>query len=344
MRLLVTGGAGFIGSHYVRTLLQGGYAGYAAGYADAEVTVYDKLTYAGNLANLEPVATHPGYRFVQGDIIDARLLDEVLPGHDAVLNFAAETHVDRSILGAADFVVTNVLGAQTLFDACLRADVPRVVHISTDEVYGSIAEGSFRETDALLPNSPYSAAKAGGDLLARAYAVTHGLNVSITRCTNNYGPYHFPEKVIPLFVTNLLDGQPVPLYGDGLNVRDWLHVDDHCRGIQLVLERGEPGEIYNIGGGTELTNRELTERLLTACGRDTSSITYVEDRKGHDRRYSIDGSKLAALGYAPRIDFERGLADVVAWYREHRDWWEPLKGRATLPPGAPGARAAAGSW
>jgi len=339
MRLLVTGGAGFIGSHYVRTLLQGGYAGHAAGYADAEVTIYDKLTYAGNLANLEPVATHPGYRFVQGDIIDARLLDEVLPGHDAVLNFAAETHVDRSILGAADFVVTNVLGAQTLFDACLRADVPRVVHISTDEVYGSIAKGSFRETDPLLPNSPYSAAKAGGDLLARAYAVTHGLNVSITRCTNNYGPYHFPEKVIPLFVTNLLDGQPVPLYGDGLNVRDWLHVDDHCRGIQLVLERGEPGEIYNIGGGTELTNRELTERLLTACGRDASFITYVEDRKGHDRRYSIDGAKLAALGYAPRIDFERGLADVVVWYREHRDWWEPLKGRAALP-GAPAAMAA----
>lgn len=339
MRLLVTGGAGFIGSHYVRTLLQGGYAGHAAGYPDAEVTIYDKLTYAGNLANLEPVATHPGYRFVQGDIIDARLLDEVLPGHDAVLNFAAETHVDRSILGAADFVVTNVLGAQTLFDACLRADVPRVVHISTDEVYGSIAEGSFRETDPLLPNSPYSAAKAGGDLLARAYAVTHGLNVSITRCTNNYGPYHFPEKVIPLFVTNLLDGQPVPLYGDGLNVRDWLHVDDHCRGIQLVLERGEPGEIYNIGGGTELTNRELTERLLTACGRDASFITYVEDRKGHDRRYSIDGAKLAALGYAPRIDFERGLADVVVWYREHRDWWEPLKGRAALP-GAPAAMAA----
>jgi len=339
MRLLVTGGAGFIGSHYVRTLLQGGYVGHAAGYADAEVTIYDKLTYAGNLANLEPVATHPGYRFVQGDIIDARLLDEVLPGHDAVLNFAAETHVDRSILGAADFVVTNVLGAQTLFDACLRADVPRVVHISTDEVYGSIAEGSFRETDPLLPNSPYSAAKAGGDLLARAYAVTHGLNVSITRCTNNYGPYHFPEKVIPLFVTNLLDGRPVPLYGDGLNVRDWLHVDDHCRGIQLVLERGEPGEIYNIGGGTELTNRELTERLLTACGRDASFITYVEDRKGHDRRYSIDGAKLAALGYAPRIDFERGLADVVVWYREHRDWWEPLKGRAALP-GAPAAMAA----
>lgn len=339
MRLLVTGGAGFIGSHYVRTLLQGGYARHAADHAHAEVTIYDKLTYAGNLANLEPVATHPGYRFVQGDIIDARLLDEVLPGHDAVLNFAAETHVDRSILGAADFVVTNVLGAQTLFDACLRADVPRVVHISTDEVYGSIAEGSFRETDPLLPNSPYSAAKAGGDLLARAYAVTHGLNVSITRCTNNYGPYHFPEKVIPLFVTNLLDGQPVPLYGDGLNVRDWLHVDDHCRGIQLVLERGEPGEIYNIGGGTELTNRELTERLLTACGRDASFITYVEDRKGHDRRYSIDGAKLAALGYAPRIDFERGLADVVVWYREHRDWWEPLKGRAALP-GAPAAMAA----
>jgi dTDP-glucose 4,6-dehydratase len=327
MRLLVTGGAGFIGSHYVRTLLSGGYPGYA----DAEVTVYDKLTYAGNLANLEPVAASPRYRFVHGDIVDPELLAEVLPGHDAVVNFAAETHVDRSILGAADFVVTNVLGAQTLFDACLRAGIPRVVHVSTDEVYGSIASGSFRETDPLEPNSPYSAAKAGGDLLARAYAITHGLNVSITRCTNNYGPYHFPEKVIPLFVTNLLDGKPVPLYGDGLNVRDWLHVDDHCRGIQLVLERGQPGEYYNIGGGTELTNRELTERLLAACGRDESFITYVEDRKGHDRRYSIDGSKLAALGYAPRVDFERGLAEVVAWYRDNRAWWEPLKAKAALP-------------
>jgi dTDP-glucose 4,6-dehydratase len=330
MRLLVTGGAGFIGSHYVRTLLSGEYRGFE----DAEVTVYDKLTYAGNLENLAPVAGSPRYRaryrFVQGDIVDGRLLDEVLPGTDVVVNFAAETHVDRSIAGAADFVVTNVLGAQTLFDACLRADVPRVVHVSTDEVYGSIAEGSFRETDRLDPNSPYSAAKAGGDLLARAYAVTHGLNVSVTRCTNNYGPYQFPEKVIPLFVTNLLDGRRVPLYGDGLNVRDWLHVDDHCRGVQVVLERGRPGEYYNIGGGTELTNRELTERLLAACGAGWEMVESVEDRKGHDRRYSLADDKLRALGYQPRVDFDTGLAQTVRWYRDNRDWWEPLKKKAGL--------------
>ena len=317
MRYLVTGGAGFIGSHYVRTLL--------TERDDVEVTVYDKLTYAGNLANLEPVADSPRYRFVHGDVCDSALLDEVLPGHDAVLNFAAETHVDRSISGAADFVVTNVLGAQTLFDACLRAGTPRVVHVSTDEVYGSIPVGAFREADPLEPNSPYSAAKAGGDLLARAYHVTHGLNVSITRCSNNYGPYQFPEKVIPLFVTNLVDGKQVPLYGDGLNVRDWLHVDDHCRGIQLVLERGAPGEVYNIGGGVELTNKELTQLLLDACGATWDSVDYVEDRKGHDRRYAIDDTKIRALGYAPRTAFEDGLAATVQWYRDHEAWWRPLK-------------------
>jgi dTDP-glucose 4,6-dehydratase len=237
VRLLVTGGAGFIGSHYVRTLLSGGYPGYE----DAAVTVFDKLTYAGNLANLAAVADNPRYSFVQGDILDGDALDEVLPGHDAVVNFAAESHVDRSIHGAADFATTNAVGVQVLLDACMRAGSPRIVQVSTDEVYGSIETGSFRETDPLLPNSPYSAAKAGGDLLARAYFVTHTLNVSITRCTNNYGPHQYPEKVIPLFVTNLLDGKPVPLYGDGLNVRDWLHVDDHCRGIQLVLERCRAG-------------------------------------------------------------------------------------------------------
>ncbi len=322
MRLLVTGGAGFIGSHYVRTAL--------AADPAAEVTVYDKLTYAGNLGNLEPVAGHPGYRFFQGDILDSALLDVVLPGHDAVLNFAAETHVDRSIAGAADFVVTNVLGAQTLFDACLRAGVRRVVQVSTDEVYGSLPDGAFAETHLLEPNSPYSAAKAGGDLLARAYHVTHGLNVSITRCSNNYGPYQFPEKVVPLFVTNLIDGRPVPLYGDGLNVRDWLHVDDHCRGIRLVLEQGAPGEVYNIGGGVELTNQELTDRLLQACGADWSSVEYVEDRKGHDRRYAIDDGKLRALGYRPATEFGTGLAQTVQWYRDHRDWWEPLKAKAVL--------------
>jgi dTDP-glucose 4,6-dehydratase len=323
MKLLVTGAAGFIGSHYVRTLLSGGYAGCE----DAEVTVYDKLTYAGNLENLAPVADNPRYRFVQGDILDGPLLDDVLPGHDAVLNFAAESHVDRSIHGAADFVTTNAVGVQVLLDACLRAGIPRVVQVSTDEVYGSIAEGSFREGDPLEPNSPYSAAKAGGDLIARAYHVTHKLNVSITRCTNNYGHYQFPEKVIPLFVTNLIDGLKVPLYGDGLNVRDWLHVDDHCRGIQLVLEKGRAGEVYNIGGGVELTNRELTERLLEACGRDWDEfVQYVEDRKGHDRRYSLNDDKIREeLGYAPQVPFEEGLPATVQWYRDNEAWWRPLK-------------------
>jgi dTDP-glucose 4,6-dehydratase len=322
MRLLVTGGAGFIGSHYVRTLL--------TERDDVEVAVYDKLTYAGNLANLAPVADSPRYRFVQGDICDATLLDEVLPGHDAVVNFAAESHVDRSISGAADFVVTNVLGAQTVFDAALRNDVPRVVHVSTDEVYGSIPVGEFKETDVLEPNSPYSAAKAGADLIARAYHVTHGLNISTTRCSNNYGPYQFPEKVMPLFVTNLIDGKNVPLYGDGLNVRDWLYVDDHCRGIQLVLDRGEPGEVYNIGGGVELTNKELTQRLLDACGATWDSVDYVEDRKGHDRRYAIDDSKLRGLGYVPGTTFDDGLARTVRWYRDNEAWWRPLKEKAAL--------------
>jgi dTDP-glucose 4,6-dehydratase len=322
VRLLVTGGAGFIGSHFVRTLLADGYPQYAG----ASVTVYDKLTYAGNEANLASVAADPRYAFVKGDIVDTELLDQVLPGHDAVLNFAAETHVDRSITGAADFVTTNVVGVQTLLDACLRAGIPRVLQVSTDEVYGSIAEGSFRETDVLGPRSPYSAAKAGGDLIAHSYFVTHGLDVVTTRCTNNYGHYQFPEKVIPLFVTNLIDGLPVPLYGDGLNIRDWLHVDDHCRGIAMVLSGGRPGETYNIGGGVELTNRDLTQRLLEACGRDESFITPVEDRKGHDRRYSIDDSKLRdELGYAPQVDFDHGLAATVQWYRDNESWWRPLK-------------------
>ena len=326
MRILVTGGAGFIGSHYVRTLLSKGYPGYE----DAEVTVLDKLTYAGNLDNLAPVADSPRYSFVQADIADAMALNKVLPGHDIVVNFAAETHVDRSISGPSDFVLTNVLGAQILFDACLRHETPRVVHVSTDEVYGSIPEGSFVEDDPLEPNSPYSAAKAGGDLLARAYAVTYGLNVSITRCTNNYGPYQFPEKVIPLFVTNLLDGKKVPLYGDGENIRDWLHVDDHCRGIQVVLEKGVAGEYYNIAGGVELSNRRLTELLLEATGRDWSFVEMVEDRKGHDRRYSLNDDKLRVMGYTPATEFENGLADTVDWFRNNRAWWEPLKQRAAM--------------
>jgi dTDP-glucose 4,6-dehydratase len=325
VKLLVTGGAGFIGSHLVRTLLTGGYPAYRG----AEVTVYDKLTYAGNLANLAPVIFNDRYRFVQGDILDGTLLDEVLPGHDAVLNLAAESHVDRSITGAAEFVMTNAVGVQTLLDACVRARIPRVVQVSTDEVYGSIPQGSSRETDLLEPNSPYAAAKAAGDLIARSYAVTHGLDVVITRCTNNYGPYQYPEKIVPLFVTNLLDGLTVPLYGDGLNIRDWLHVDDHCRAIALVLEKGRAGEIYNIGGGTELTNRDLTERLVAACGRDWSSVEAAVDRLGHDRRYSLDDSKLRdELGYAPQLDFDAGLSATVEWYRDNEQWWRPLKAPA----------------
>ncbi len=322
MKILVTGGAGFIGSHFVRQLLGGAYPAFGS----AEVTVLDALTYAGNLANLEPVADNPRYTFVHGNICDGALLTSLLPGHDAIVHFAAETHVDRSITGAQTFLTTNVIGTQTLLEGARISGVDTFVHVSTDEVYGSIAEGSWPETHPLEPNSPYSAAKAGSDLIARAYHRTYGLDVRITRCSNNYGPYQFPEKVIPLFVTNLIDGLQVPLYGDGLNVRDWLHVDDHCNGIALVLEGGRAGEVYNIGGGTELTNRELTEMLLAACGKDWSSVKPVEDRMGHDRRYSVDISKIASeLGYAPRVSFEQGLKDVVQWYVDNRTWWEPLK-------------------
>jgi dTDP-glucose 4,6-dehydratase len=323
VRILVTGGAGFIGSHYVRTLLGGGYPGFG----DAQVTVFDKLTYAGNLANLEPVTDSPGLTFVHGDICDAGLLATVVPGHDIVVNFAAETHVDRSISGAADFVTTNVVGTQVLLQGCLDAGVPRVVQVSTDEVYGSVATGSWAEDARLEPNSPYAAAKAGGDLIARAYARTHGLDVSITRCCNNYGPYQFPEKLIPLFTTNLLDGNKVPLYGDGQNVRGWIHVDDHCRGVQLVVEQGKPGFVYHINGDTELTNTELTRELLEICGAGWDMVTPVEDRKGHDRRYSLDDSVLRGMGYAPRIPFAEGLRATVDWYAANRAWWEPLKQR-----------------
>jgi dTDP-glucose 4,6-dehydratase len=321
VRILVTGGAGFIGSHYVRTLLGGGYRGFA----DARVTVLDKLTYAGNLANLEPVGHSPRLTFVRGDICDRGLLADVVPGHDIVINFAAETHVDRSIAGSSDFVMTNVVGTEALLQACLGAKVPRVVQVSTDEVYGSLTTGSWTENAPVEPNSPYSAAKAGGDLMARAYARTHGLNVSITRCSNNYGPYQYPEKVIPLFITNLLDGLKVPLYGDGQNIRDWIHVDDHCRGIQLVLERGEPGRVYHVSGDVELSNTELTQAILQSCGQGWDMVTPVGDRNGHDRRYSLDDSALRDMGYAPAIAFRAGLAETVRWYRENRRWWEPLK-------------------
>ena len=325
MKYFVTGAAGFIGSHFVRELLAGSYGADVTG-----VTVYDKLTYAGNLDNLAAVQGDPRFSFVRGDICDGDLLDDVLPGHDIVVNFAAETHVDRSIHGPQDFIVTNVVGTQTILDACLRHGIPRTVHIGTDEVYGSIDEGSWDEHEPLRPNSPYSAAKAAAELLVRAYFVTYGLNVSSTRCSNNYGPYQVPEKVIPLFVTNLIDGAKVPLYGDGLNVRDWLHVDDHCRGIALVVQKGAAGESYNIGGGLELNNRELTERVLEAMGTDWSMVQPVEDRKGHDRRYSVNDGKLRALGYAPQHRFDEGLAETVQWYRDNEEWWRPLKSKAAL--------------
>ena len=325
MRYFITGAAGFIGSHFVRQLLAGEY-----GPDVTAVTVYDKLTYAGNLENLATVADDPRYKFVKGDICDGDLLDQVLPGHDIVVNFAAETHVDRSIHGPQDFIITNVVGTQTILDACLRHGIARTVHIGTDEVYGSIDAGSWTENEPLLPNSPYSAAKAAAEMLVRAYFVTYGLNVSSTRCSNNYGPYQFPEKVVPLFVTNLIDGGKVPLYGDGMNVRDWLHVDDHCRGVAIVIAKGQAGEAYNIGGGLELNNRELTEQVLTVMGADWSSVQPVDDRKGHDRRYSVDDSKVRALGYAPQHQFEEGLAETVAWYRANEAWWRPLKAKAAL--------------
>jgi dTDP-glucose 4,6-dehydratase len=327
MKLLVTGGAGFIGSHYVRTLLGG-----AWGLEEPDrLIMLDKFTYAGNEANLAPVAEDPRLQVVAGDILDRELVDKLMGEVDAVVHFAAESHVDRSILGARDFVMTNVVGTQTLLDSALAVGIDKFVHVSTDEVYGSIPEGSWDENEPLLPNSPYSASKASSDLLARAYHRTHGVPVSITRCSNNYGPYQFPEKVIPLFVTNLIDGKNVPLYGEGTNVRDWLHVDDHCRGIHLVLTQGRIGETYNIGGGTELTNKELTGLLLEATGSGWERVERVADRLGHDLRYSVDISKITAeLGYTPQVPFEQGLADTVAWYRDNRDWWEPLKARAAL--------------
>ena len=327
MKMLVTGGAGFIGSHYVRNVL-----GDCWGLdAPESVVVLDKLTYAGTTTNLTEALDDPRLRFVEGDILDRALVDDLMGEVGVVVHFAAESHVDRSIMGAADFVMTNVVGTQTLLDSALQHGITKFVHVSTDEVYGSIDDGSWDEEQPLEPNSPYSASKASSDLIARSYWRTHKLPVCVTRCSNNYGPHQFPEKVIPLFITNLLDGGTVPLYGEGANVRDWLHVDDHCRGIHLVLGGGRPGEVYNIGGGTEMPNKELTARLLAACGKDWESVEYVEDRKGHDLRYSVDIGKIEdELGYRPQVPFAEGLAATVEWYTTNRAWWEPLKARAKL--------------
>lgn len=322
MKILITGAAGFIGSHLVRTVL-----GRDKPLGDdVRVTVLDKLTYAGCQENLAPVGDEAGYAFVHGDITDASLVDEVMAGHDAVLHLAAESHVDRSIEAAQDFVTTNVVGTGVLLDAALRHGVGPFVHVSTDEVYGSVPAGSSTEEDPLRPSSPYAASKAAGDLIALAHHRTHGLDVRVTRSSNNYGPYQHPEKLVPRFVTRLLAGDTVPLYGDGGNVRDWLHVDDHCRGLLAVLTDGRPGEIYNIGGGTELTNKQLTDLLLQECGAGWDRVEPVADRKGHDRRYAVDWTKIRdELGYRPRADFAEGIAETVDWYRSNREAWAPLR-------------------
>ncbi len=322
MKYFVTGAAGFIGSNYVRWLLAN---------TDHTVTVFDKLTYAGNLESIHDLVDAPDGRcaFVQGDICDRDAVEAALPGHDIVVHFAAESHVDRSIEDPYAFVHTNVFGTNVLCDVARRSDIERFVHISTDETYGSIDVGSFQESDRLVPRSPYSAAKAGSDLIALSYVTTYGLPVVVTRCSNNYGPYQFPEKLIPLFTTNLLDGHKVPLYGDGGNIRDWIHVEDHNRAVQVVLEKGEIGEVYNIGAHNEITNREITYRLLELCGRDESFIEPVADRLGHDRRYSVDIDRISALGWKLTRDFETGLAETVDWYKSRRDWWEPLKARTS---------------
>ena len=319
MRLLVTGGAGFIGSNFVRRIIDGTFSGIG------QVTVLDKLTYAGTLKNLEMLPEN-SFEFIRGDILDPKLVNELSKRHDAIVNFAAESHVDRSIAGARDFIETNVLGLQNLLAAAHINEVKTFVQISTDEVYGTISKGSWSEDSPLLPNSPYSASKESADLICRSYHRTFGMDIRITRCSNNYGPYQFPEKVIPLFVTNLIENKKLPLYGKGLNVRDWLHVDDHCQGIFAVLTAGKPGNIYNIGGGRELTNKELTDLILKEFGRDQSSIEYVADRPGHDLRYSVSYEKITQeLGYQPKIEFEKGLEQTIEWYKNYELWWRPLK-------------------
>ena len=335
MRILVTGGAGFIGSNFIRYVLRA--------HPEDSVVNLDKLTYAGNLKNLTDVADDPRYTFVKGDICDAAVVEEAVCGDavdsgasdggantrgrsvDAIVNFAAETHVDRSISGPEDFIRTDVLGTHVLLEAMRRHGIARYLQISTDEVYGSVEQGSFTEIDPLCPSSPYSASKAGADLQVLAYHTTYGLPVLITRSSNNYGPFQYPEKLIPLFATNALDGLQLPVYGDGQNVRDWIHVEDNCAAVDVVLRSGTPGEVYNIGGGNERTNMEITRLVLQATGRGEDLIRYVGDRPGHDRRYSVDATKTRALGWQPQIAFADGIAATVAWYRDRRDWWEPIK-------------------
>jgi dTDP-glucose 4,6-dehydratase len=316
--VLVTGGAGFIGANFVRHAL--------AAHPDWQLTTLDKLTYAGRLENLQEVLDHPRHTFVKGDVADPAVAAPLVIASDIVVHFAAETHVDRSLMNAGAFIMTDVYGTFVLLEAARQAPrLQRFVQISTDEVYGSVPEGSSRETDELRPRNPYSASKAGADRLAYSYWATYGVPVIITRASNNYGPFQFPEKVIPLFVTNAIDDVPVPLYGDGLNERDWLHVSDHCRAIDLLLDRGTPGEVYNIGGGNHVRNVDLTKRILDCVGKPESLIRPVADRPGHDRRYAVDTSKLRALGWAPQVPFDIGLRETVAWYRQNEWWWRPIK-------------------
>jgi dTDP-glucose 4,6-dehydratase len=295
------------------------------GTTDDHVTVFDALTYAGNLDNLTGLDEDPRFTFVKGDVCDRAAVEDAMQGHDAVLHFAAETHVDRSIASSDDFIRTNCVGTNVVMDVAQKIGVSRVIHVSTDEVYGSVEIGSSTESDPLEPRSPYSASKAGSDLIALSHHATYGTPVIVTRSSNNFGPYQFPEKVIPLFVTNLLDGRKVPLYGDGLNIRDWLHVDDHCRGIDLLLSKGTPGEVYNIGGGNEVKNVDLTYRILELTGKTKALIKPVADRLGHDRRYCLDTSKLKSMGWAPQANFETGLAATVDWYKNNEWWWRPIK-------------------
>lgn len=330
MRILVTGGAGFVGSNFVRRVI----AGHYPEFDDAEVIVFDKLTYAGTLSSLESVLDNPRVHFVQGDICDTKLLDEVLKDVSLIIHCAAETHVDRSITDGSDFITTNVNGTFALLDRAMKSGVDKFIHVSTDEVYGDIESGAWDEQEALEPNSPYSASKGASDLIVRSFYKTYGLPVCITRCCNNYGPFQFPEKLLPLFITNLLDNETVPLYGDGTNVREWIHVDDHCDAIALIALRGRPGRRYNIGSSEEMTNEQVTRVLLEIFGGDWSLVRYVPDRKGHDRRYRVDFSRIREeLGYRPKVDFRSGLTKTVQWYADNRGWWESLKYRLAVTEG-----------
>jgi len=319
MKLLITGGLGFIGSNFIRHIMNK--------YPEYKIVNLDKMTYAGNPENLRDIEKDPHYKFVRGCVADENLVNELFSGEkpDAIIHFAAESHVDRSIHGSLDFVQTNVMGTRVMLDAAKNYKIERFIYISTDEVYGDIEVGSFKEEDPFRPNSPYSASKAAGDLLTRAYFKTFRVPVVITRSSNNYGPYQYPEKLIPLFITNLLEGRKVPLYGDGLNVRDWLYVLDNCRGIDMILHRGKDGEAYNIGGDNEKTNREITDIVLKELGKDESWIEYVKDRPGHDRRYSLDSTKIKKIGWEPKYDFETAIREKIDWYRNNVDWWKKIK-------------------